>query len=1304
MVKFESIDNSIFVGYKGTTNFFDKNLVVSSKYKNLQPYITVDNIEPDIGQYLVNINLTTDCNLYWNGTYIGASKIFLRNGQNSFIIDIQQNQILPFTVGIFAVNLSVGKSFSICNINIVKNSSIIPKINVPKFLSYNKSIRATQEKLLISKPIENPSVNQINKPVANLITKPINNPMSLPNVSNINTLLKTKKIIITSTQYPRYGGAATCAYEMHKYFLSNNICSACIFFDNTVKKNNQLLNPDNLPNVYGNNCVKFDCLDKINFCDIKQTVNKIYGAEPYLIFSFNYLAPILSKHIFGKSIVYYMVTGCNYICETNLIDSTAILINPIEVYKKESIEKTTIQISDYVVTNSQLTKNIFEKCYKRYFDDFVDLHEIFKIKGPNQENNDRFYDIVFICSNFSRKIKNIDLVKSIFENEKLANYKKICIGVNSEKFIGTNVRLNNVSKDFMSQNEIISILNNSKLILVPSYFESYSITSVEATQCGCIILATKNAACSATINKFFVMDSYDLSLWVNKIDNVLKNFIYFKQIFKNNYEKTLSIDYLWNTKPVNDNKGKINVVFASMDIPYVGGAATNLYRLIKSLDANEFNIYSIFVTNYGGNYNPDNLKNIFKIPFDNKIEQNLQNLKIMISAQIGHIDFIFCKNYKIVPFLKKIFGETKIIFSPSGLRYISHNSMDRYLMDMDIDKINHIDCCFGLDHINNLYAFVQTNDVYLDDYAVKQSDVVVPNSILTYDTIRKIYSDLPNLYYPINFTNIILENIPTDDFSLRKIDILFCSHDWKRPCKNRAMMVQIINDARLQNKKIIVIGKNNGTKTKDNITVYEYLDNDKLLELLKSVRIVVIPSKYDSNPNILVEAIANGCNIVTSQNVGNHENLDKKCIVDNYSNIDAWINTIIQCMDVRYKYNGYEKNQVLSDFKKLFRDTISHKKSVGIYKIPPDSDKNINNELSQPLFYFDYCEAPNNSFAYDIINYDIYFTLYVEISIMEKCTDMNYIIYDPDIEKNMFVYANKLYPSYLSEIKIWKIKDIKSFAHFNNANVYFVRGTYYSFFKKLIPNTSKIIFYPATSMKQLEQKCNKLVTDQKYYIVLNHENGCDGIYKSDKFVRFDKFALDKFVYYNSEREYHLCFAATEKQLTKNHHLFLHFVKYLETTKKHYKIIYIGDLNSILSANDMKNLLSSLSFVSIENKKSCTSEEMIDVYNKSKINILFSGRDAYPRVISESAACGCFNIALDTLSDGKPFYDGYMGALIGDSSVKKMLRQAGSLSYVPDEKLWKQIVVYMDTVFDHKNISIQSKNKYNVENVIKSIYG
>lgn len=1120
-----------------------------------------------------------------------------------------------------------------------------------------------------------------------------------------------KKIIITSTQYPRYGGAATCAYEMHKYLLNQNISSVCIFFDNNIKNNN-LLNPDNLLNVYNEKCSdNYHILCKMDYNNIIKIIHDIHGEEPYLIYAFNYLAPIISRCIFKKSKIFYMTTGCTYINNDNLLDSTTFINKPINVYDKDAVEIMTIRLSDVVVPNSQLTKNIFEHCYKNQFANIIDLHEIFNTDGAEPENINREYDIVFVCSDYRRKVKNINFLKEIYQDKLLLKYNKICVGKNSQQCMECDSVYNIAYQDFMTQKQVTTVLNNSKIILITSLIETYCVTAVEASQCGCIVLMSKNTACAAMIDSFFVLDTYNVDEWADKIDTILNNYQYFKKIFKNNYCQSLPIENLWNDRGKNNNSDKINIICCSIDIPYIGGAATNLYRIIKSLSTEKkFNIYGIFISNTDGNYNPDNLENVFKISYNNNTELNLISIKNEINKQVNYIDFIFCKNYKIFPFFKKIFRDTKIIFSPSGLRNISNIAENNYIMDIDINTISNSNIK-SID-IDDIYQFIQENDINLDDYAIKQSDMVIPNSLLSYNIINQIYPNIPNLYYPIYITNIVCDefindDFINDDFNSRPYDILFCAYNWKRKCKNYEMVLDIANHEDLKNYKIIIIGKAQTKKYNDNIISYDYLENDKFLQLLKTVKSVVIPSKYDSNPNVLMEAITSGCNVITSKNVGNSENLNKICIVNDYKNTDSWVITIQECLNHRYEYQGHLKQKIFSDIKNLFLNQT--KKSVGIYKIPPEFNADINETTFTKCHYINYVKAYDDSFAYEIINYDIYFSLFLEMSKKENCTDINYILYDNTIPENIYASVDKLYPSFPSKITIWKVKNIESFNHFINADVFFIRGTYYNFFNNLIPKTAKVIFYPATSMKQTltnDNNNNKfLLTKQKFNIVLEHEDSnYHKYYQSDKFVNFIKFASNNFVCYNGkERMYDLCFVATEKQLTKNHDLFLNFLLYMESIERKCNVIYIGNLEKILADNKMENILDKLNCVTLTNKEKCKQTDLIKIYNDTKINILFSGRDAFPRVITESAACGCFNIALDTLSDGKTFYDGHLGVLIGDNNVNKILKPFNSLSYVPDDKLWEKIIAYMDKNYDHNNISVLFKNKYSIDNNINEIY-
>ena len=128
-------------------------------------------------------------------------------------------------------------------------------------------------------------------------------------------------------------------------------------------------------------------------------------------------------------------------------------------------------------------------------------------------------------------------------------------------------------------------------------------------------------------------------------------------------------------KNLNNNKlyTKINIIFACGDLPNIGGAATNTYNILKLFkDDNQFNPIGLFISKIKSkNINPDNLKNIYNINFDENIEENTVLFKKNIYDKYKKIHIIFCKNYKVSCIMTKIFSESKIIFSPSGLRYLT---------------------------------------------------------------------------------------------------------------------------------------------------------------------------------------------------------------------------------------------------------------------------------------------------------------------------------------------------------------------------------------------------------------------------------------------------------------------------------------------------------------------------------------------------------------------------------------------------------------------------------------------------------
>ena len=140
------------------------------------------------------------------------------------------------------------------------------------------------------------------------------------------------KILLTSTQYPGNGGAATNLYKLNKNFLEKNIKVYCLFFLSNKEDISTInIDPDSLGNVSYIRCFWQDgrLLDwnkQINkyieytdkyVCNFKQKIIDYLEGEPDVIYAKNYLAPITSKILFPDSKIYYLVSGVYFMSLLN---------------------------------------------------------------------------------------------------------------------------------------------------------------------------------------------------------------------------------------------------------------------------------------------------------------------------------------------------------------------------------------------------------------------------------------------------------------------------------------------------------------------------------------------------------------------------------------------------------------------------------------------------------------------------------------------------------------------------------------------------------------------------------------------------------------------------------------------------------------------------------------------------------------------------------------------------------------------------------------------------------------------------
>ena len=82
----------------------------------------------------------------------------------------------------------------------------------------------------------------------------------------------------------------------------------------------------------------------------------------------------------------------------------------------------------------------------------------------------------------------------------------------------------------------------------------------------------------------------------------------------------------------------------------------------------------------------------------------------------------------------------------------------------------------------------------------------------------------------------------------------------------------------------------------ENTTVMGLIPNTKVLELLSDTKILIIPSVFEASPNICTEAISSKCYVLSTLNVGNFEYVDEFFTINNRSDINEWVNKIVEIL------------------------------------------------------------------------------------------------------------------------------------------------------------------------------------------------------------------------------------------------------------------------------------------------------------------------------------------------------------------------------------------------------------------------
>jgi hypothetical protein len=286
--------------------------------------------------------------------------------------------------------------------------------------------------------------------------------------------------------------------------------------------------------------------------------------------------------------------------------------------------------------------------------------------------------------------------------------------------------------------------------------------------------------------------------------------------------------------------------------PGYGGAATSTYEAIKYLRLLGADVTGFFVDHCGGCekgwkqpfdalsdwHDPEDIGGIVKVPRCKASKPD---------AFAGDFDVVVGKNYGAAMLLRGIDTPTAMI--TSGLSFLSRIRTPVTEIHLDVPETSE------------------------DVMAIESVDEVIVHSTLIQDYYLR---HLPPRLLP----QVVAPVIPTPDLAVprelpdalpyldRPFDVALLASSWSRPVKNRWLAKYVSLRVGAAGGRVVVVGDNWGSASSHEDS-RGLVSHEEALVAVSQARVVVIPSLLDASPGVYTEAIALGCNVVVSPNVGN---------------------------------------------------------------------------------------------------------------------------------------------------------------------------------------------------------------------------------------------------------------------------------------------------------------------------------------------------------------------------------------------------------------------------------------------------
>lgn len=371
------------------------------------------------------------------------------------------------------------------------------------------------------------------------------------------------------------------------------------------------------------------------------------------------------------------------------------------------------------------------------------------------------------------------------------------------------------------------------------------------------------------IDSFFSLKAYKLKnvqdyfSMIGVINRLSNNYAY--SFDKYPYELKPYFDYFYRP---------LKVFIITHQLPNNGGSSTNAYATGKILNKNpNLDIYNIFIDsqekiNEFDISKYDKNRQFFLIN-DKNITESISNIINYCDVLIFRYPQVSSKELTYFDF-NKIRTLSKTIISIFGGGY-------QNLPNFNISNITESDK-LSIQDSNKKYEKILS----ISDYIFSNSDNHC--DIFKYNFKEKYIDSIPFTFINKKTYNIINYNYD-NNWKTRKYDVILVASSLSRKVKNFTLFLKIIETFPKIN--VVVIGKNDIYKDTSNIKYVGFCDNVE--SYLRQSKLLILTTSYELSPNVVSEAVNEGCNVLFPNHCGWSKFYNEQNIINNYNDLDEWI-------------------------------------------------------------------------------------------------------------------------------------------------------------------------------------------------------------------------------------------------------------------------------------------------------------------------------------------------------------------------------------------------------------------------------